>query len=113
MVLAEPGLIIATAVEPLDQLEIASQRERWVDAGFVKGRKKDTEAQAVHQRSSAVCYVVFLVGIILRFFDRNKAAFARRRFAHSSTVPHCGSMYQPTSDREIDDFMTVPCSRPG
>ena len=73
MVLAEPGLIIAAAVEPLDQLEIASQRERRVDAGFVKGRKKDTEAQAVHGRSSAVCYGVFLVGIVLRFFDRNKA----------------------------------------
>jgi hypothetical protein len=73
MVLAEPGLIIAAAVEPLDQFEIASQRERRVDAGFVKGCKKDTEAQAVYGRSFAVCVWVFLVGIVLRFFDWNKA----------------------------------------
>jgi hypothetical protein len=53
--LAEPRLIIAAAIEPLDEIEIALQCERWVDAGLMEGREKNAEAQALAHwgRSSA------------------------------------------------------------
>jgi len=55
VVLAEPRLIIAAAIEPLDEIEIALQRERWVDAGLVEGREKNAEAQRwLIGRSSAL-----------------------------------------------------------
>jgi hypothetical protein len=45
--LAEPRLIIAAAIQPLDEIEIALQCERWVDARFMEGREKNAEAQAL------------------------------------------------------------------
>ena len=47
VMLAEPRLIIATAIQPLDEIEIALQCERWVDAGLMEGREKNAEAQAL------------------------------------------------------------------
>jgi hypothetical protein len=42
--LAEPRLIIATAIQPSNEIEIALQCERWVDAGLMEGREKNAEA---------------------------------------------------------------------
>src|SRR6516225_5482314 len=47
VMLAEPCLIIAAAIQPLDEIEIALQCERRVDAGFMEGREKNAEAQAL------------------------------------------------------------------
>src|SRR5205823_13840848 len=49
VMLADPGLVETKAVEPLDQLEIALQRQRRVLRKSVEGRHKDAEAQAVGQ----------------------------------------------------------------
>src|SRR6516162_761413 len=53
--LAEPRLIIAAAIQPLDEIEIALQCERWVDTGLMEGREKNAEAQPLAHwgRSSA------------------------------------------------------------
>ena len=47
VVLAEPRLVVAAAVEPLNQLEIALQRQCGVDARLVERREKNAEAQAL------------------------------------------------------------------
>src|SRR5262252_2004987 len=47
VMLAEPRLIIAAAIQPLDEIEITLQCERWVDAGLMEGREKNAEAQAL------------------------------------------------------------------
>src|SRR5215467_9945266 len=62
VMLAEPCLIIAAAIQPLDEIEIALQCKRWVDAGLVEGREKNAEAQALAHggRSSA-----FMMGLRL------------------------------------------------
>jgi hypothetical protein len=44
---AEPRFVVATAVEPLDQLEIALQGQRRIDAGFVERREKNAEVQVL------------------------------------------------------------------
>jgi hypothetical protein len=46
MVLADPGLVIAQRVEPLDQFEIAPKREGRIVADPMEGGEKYTEAQA-------------------------------------------------------------------
>src|SRR4051812_3100080 len=46
MVLADPGLVVAQAVEPGDQLEVAAQRQRRVVPDPVEGGEEDAEAQA-------------------------------------------------------------------
>ena len=47
MMLAAPGFVIAAAVEPLDQLEIALQRERRIDAWLVERRQKDPKTKTI------------------------------------------------------------------
>ena len=47
MVFAEPRLVVAAAIEPLDQFEIALQGECRIDTGLVEWREKDAEAQAL------------------------------------------------------------------
>ena len=44
---ADPGLIVAELVEPLDQFQIAMQCERGIVADPVERRQEDAEAQAV------------------------------------------------------------------
>jgi hypothetical protein len=46
MVLADPGLVVAQGVEPLDQFDVAFQRERRVLAGTMEGGEDDAEGQA-------------------------------------------------------------------
>ena len=45
--LAEPRLVVAETIEPLDQLEIAVERGGGVLADGVERRQEDAEAQAV------------------------------------------------------------------
>ena len=47
VVFAEPRFVIAAAIEPLDQFEIALQGERRVDAGLVEWCEENAEAQAL------------------------------------------------------------------
>jgi hypothetical protein len=47
MVLADPDLVEAELVPPLDQLEIAVQRQRRALLAAVVGRQEDPEAQAL------------------------------------------------------------------
>jgi len=47
MMLADPGLVVAELIEPLDQLEIAVERGGGVLADRVEGRHEDAEAHAI------------------------------------------------------------------
>jgi hypothetical protein len=44
VVFAEPRLVVATAIKPLDQLKITLQSQRRVDTGLVERREKNTKA---------------------------------------------------------------------
>src|ERR1700721_690262 len=51
MVLPKPRLVIAAAVQPLYQFQIALERERGVDAGLVEWGEKRAEAQPLGTQS--------------------------------------------------------------
>jgi len=42
-VLADPGLVIAQVVEPLDELHVSGQRQRRILAHAMEGGEEDTE----------------------------------------------------------------------
>jgi hypothetical protein len=43
VVLADPGLVVAQVIEPLDQLHVAGQGKRGVLAQAMEGREEDAE----------------------------------------------------------------------
>src|ERR1035437_160477 len=51
MVLTNPCLVEADAIEMLDQVDIASERERWVLIDRMKRSEKDSSPQAVWSNS--------------------------------------------------------------
>jgi hypothetical protein len=51
---AAPRFVIAAAVEPLDKLEIALQRERRIDAWLVERREKDPKTKAIRHACSSL-----------------------------------------------------------
>src|SRR5271169_6388763 len=53
MMFAAPCFVIAAAVEPLDKLEIALQRERRIDAWLVERRQKDPKTKAMRHAYSS------------------------------------------------------------
>ena len=53
VVLADPGLVVAELIEPLDQLQVAVNRQRGILAHAVKRRHEDAEVHA-----SIRCHVV-------------------------------------------------------
>src|SRR5215472_18523976 len=66
VMLAEPCLIIAAAIQPLDEIEIALQCKRWVDAGLMEGRKKNAEAQALAHGTFLRLYDRAFAGLLIR-----------------------------------------------
>jgi hypothetical protein len=44
---ADPRLVVAESIQPLDQLEVAVQEESGVDARAMHGWKKDAESHEV------------------------------------------------------------------
>ena len=53
VVLADPGFVVAELIEPLDQLQVAVDRQRGILAHAVKGRHENAEVHA-----SVRCHVV-------------------------------------------------------
>ena len=51
VMLADPRLIEADAIEMLDQVDIAADRKRRIFIDWVKGSEKDSRAQAVWSNS--------------------------------------------------------------
>jgi hypothetical protein len=57
VVLAAPGFVVATAVEPLDQFEVGLECQRGIDSWRMKRRQENAEAKAlVHQRLSPLAW---------------------------------------------------------
>ena len=50
VVLADPGLVVAEVVEPLEQLEVAFQSQGGILAEPVEGSQEDTKRQPLHER---------------------------------------------------------------
>src|ERR1700733_2611739 len=53
MMFAEPRFVIAAAIEPLDELKIALERERRIDARLMKGRQKDAKTKPMRHPYSS------------------------------------------------------------
>ena len=52
--LADPGLVVAEVVEPLDQFQVAAQRQGRVVAHAMEWGKENAEAQALMRRHAVV-----------------------------------------------------------
>src|SRR5262245_52051618 len=55
VVLADPGLVIAELVEPLDELEVALQRQRRVLVVGMERRQEDAGPQAIARHVALPC----------------------------------------------------------
>ena len=55
VVLADPGLVVAEAVEVLDELEVALDGQGGVLVRRVEGREEDAEAETVAHEASLEC----------------------------------------------------------
>jgi hypothetical protein len=53
MMFAEPRFVIAAAVEPLNELKIALQGERRIDAWLMERREKDAKTKPVRHAYSS------------------------------------------------------------
>ena len=53
MMFAAPGFVIAAAIEPLNKLRFALQRERRIDAWLVERREKDAKTKSMRHAYSS------------------------------------------------------------
>ena len=83
VVLADPRLVVAERVEPLDQLEVALQRERRVLVDRVKGSEKDSEVHSLHRHvwpsQSWLVAVREFSRAGSRFYGLDRASASRKR----------------------------------